>query len=140
MAWLRLLVCALGEPFFKWEILQARRLILVIDNSASMRATDVVPTRLDAAKQLGRQIVSGLRFRDEMAIIAAGVQPQVVCGLTGHERPLQAALAGVKPTDGPTREPAAIELGHRLLADANHGPVLPLSDGCFPESENLADD
>src|SRR5436190_10554694 len=138
--WLLLLVFALTEPFFKWEILQARRLILVVDNSASMRATDVAPTRLDVAKQLGRQIVSGLRFRDEMAIIAAGVQPQVVCGLTGHERTLQTALVGIEPTDGPTRVAAAIELGKRLLADAKHGRVIVLSDAGFPESEKLIDD
>jgi hypothetical protein len=138
--WLLLLVFALAEPFFTWEILQARRLILVVDNSASMRATDVNPTRLDAARQLGKQVISGLRFRDEMAIIAAGVQPQVVCGLTGHERTLQMALAGVEPTDGPTRVAAAIDLGKRLLADAKHGRVIVLTDGCFAGSEKLSDD
>src|SRR5205814_6548058 len=120
--------------------LQSRRLILVVDNSASMRAIDVSPTRLDVAKQIGRQVVSGLRFRDEMAIIAAGVQPQVVCGLTGHERTLQTALASIQPTDGPTQVVAAIELGKRLLADSKQGRVIVLSDGCFPESEKLADD
>ena len=111
---LLLLVFALTEPFFTWEILQARRLILVVDNSASMRATDVTPTRLDAAKELGKQAITGLRFRDEMAIIAAGTQPQVVCGLTGHERTLQTALAGIAPSDGPTKVPEAIALGKRL--------------------------
>jgi von Willebrand factor type A domain/Aerotolerance regulator N-terminal len=140
IVWLLLLVFALTEPFFTWEILQARRLILVVDNSASMRATDVTPTRLDAAKLLGRQVISGLRFRDEMTIIAAGVQPQVVCGLTGHERTLQTALAGIEPTDGPTRVTAAIALGQRLVADAKHGRVVVLSDACFPESEKLVDD
>src|SRR3954470_17026211 len=70
IAWLLLLVFALAEPFFTWEVLQARRLILVVDNSASMRATDVTPTRLDMAKQLGRQLISGMRFRDDMAIVA----------------------------------------------------------------------
>src|SRR4029078_11741485 len=84
LVWLLLLVFALAEPFFTWEVLQARRLILVVDNSASMRAPDVTPTRLDMAKQLGRQLISGLRFRDEMAIVAAGAQPQVVSGLTGY--------------------------------------------------------
>jgi len=141
--WLLLLVFALTEPFFTWEILQARRLILVVDNSASMRATDGSAsggTRLDLAKQLGRQVIAGLRFRDEMAIIAAGVQPQVVCGLTGHERTLQTALAGIQPSDGPTRVAEAVELGKRLLADAKHGRVVVLSDGGFAESEKLAGD
>jgi VWA domain-containing protein/aerotolerance regulator-like protein len=140
IVWLLLLVFALTEPFFTWEILQARRVILVVDNSASMRATDMQPTRLDTAKQLGRQIIAGLRFRDEMAIVAAGVQPQVVCGLTGHERTLQAALADIHATDGPTKVAEAVELGKRLLADAKHGRVIVLSDGCFADSEKLADD
>ena len=67
-----------------------------------------------------------------MAIVAAGVQPQVVCGLTGHERTLQTALAGIEPSDGPTRVTAAIDFGKRLLTDAKHGRVIVLSDGCFP--------
>jgi len=138
--WLLLLVFALTEPFFTWEILQARRLILVVDNSASMRATDLAPTRLEVVKQIGRQVISGLRFRDEMAIVAAGVQPQVVCGLTGHERTLQTALAGIQATDGPTRVADAVELGKRLLADAKHGRVIVLTDGCFADSEKLAGD
>src|SRR6478672_5602191 len=138
--WLLLLVFALTEPFFTWEILQARRLILVVDNSASMRATDLAPARLEVARQIGRQVIASLRFRDEMAIVAAGVQPQVVCGLTGHERTLRAALDGIQPTDGPTRVADAVELGKRLLADAKHGRVVVLSDGCFKDSEKLADD
>lgn len=137
---LLLLVFALAEPFFTWEILQARRLILVVDNSASMNATDVNPTRLGAAKLLGGQVISGLRFRDEMAIVAAGTQPQVVCGLTGHERTLQSALAAIEPSDGTTEVAAAVDLGKRLLADARHGRVIVLSDGCFEGSEKLADD
>lgn len=140
MLLLLLLVFALSEPFFTWEILQARRLILVVDNSASMRATDVSPTRLDVAKALGASAITGLRFRDEMAIIAAGTQPQVICGLTGHERTLQTALASIAPSDGPTKVPEAIALGKRLLADAKHGRVIVLSDGCFTDSEKLTDD
>ena len=81
-----------------------------------------------------------MRFRDEMAIIAAGTQPQVVCGLTGHERTLRTALRGIAPTDGPTKVAEAIALGKRLLADAKHGRVIVLSDGCFPESDKLASD
>jgi hypothetical protein len=135
---LLLLVFALAEPFFTSEILQARRIVLVVDNSASMKATDVKPSRLEAAKAAGRDVISGLRFRDEMAIIAAGAQPRVVCGLSGHERTLRDSLAGIEPSDGPTQVAAAVELGRRLLADAKHGKVIVLSDGCFPESEKYA--
>ena len=137
---LALLVFALAQPYFTWEVLQARRLVLVVDNSASMRAADVSPTRLDAAKAIGRQTITGLRLRDEMAIVSVGAQPRVVCGLTGHERTLQTALAEIEPTDGPTQVAAAIELGKRLLGDARHGRVIVLSDGCFVDSEKLLAD
>src|SRR5215212_4760604 len=46
LAFLLLLVLALAEPFFPWEARQARRLVLVVDNSASMNATDLAPSRL----------------------------------------------------------------------------------------------
>jgi len=137
---LLLMVLALAQPFFAWEILQERRLVLVVDNSASMQAGDVTPSRLAAARDLGRSIIAGLRLRDEIAIVAAGTQPQVVCGLTSHERTLQTALAGIQPSDGPTQVAAALALGKRLLGDARHGRVIVLSDGCFAESEKLLDD
>src|SRR6185436_1409224 len=138
--WCILLVLALAEPYFNWEILQARRLILVIDNSASMNATDVSPTRLDAAKKAARRLVTSLRFRDEVAVITAGTQPQVVCGLTGHERTLLTAISSVTKSDGPTLVPDAIELAKRLLGDAKHGQVIVYSDGGFAGSEKLAED
>ena len=46
MALLGLMVAALAEPFFSWEVLSARRVVLVLDNSASMNATDVEPNRI----------------------------------------------------------------------------------------------
>src|SRR3954468_4527931 len=42
---LTLLVGVLAEPFFAWEALSARRILLVVDNSASMNATDETPSR-----------------------------------------------------------------------------------------------
>src|SRR5204862_22815 len=82
---LSLLVFALTEPYFKWEILEARQMVLVVDNSAGMRATDVLPSRLDAAKSEAKRVIERLRLRDELAIVAAGTQAHVVCGFTGHE-------------------------------------------------------
>jgi hypothetical protein len=140
LALLMLLVFALAEPYFQSEFLQARRLILVIDNSASMNAQDITPSRLEVAKQTAEQFISSLRNRDEMAVVTGGAQPRVLCGFTGHERTLRTALAQVQPGDGPTQVAAAVTLGRRLLADAPHGRVVVLSDGCFPESVEWADD
>ena len=75
LAFLAFLVLALADPIFRWQQARARRLVLVVDNSASMNATDVAPSRLEAAKAEGRRLIDGMRLGDEMAIIAAGTQP-----------------------------------------------------------------
>lgn len=128
---LSLFVFSLTEPYFNWQTRQARKLVLVIDNSASMNATDIQPTRLAKAKQLSGQLITGLKFQDEMAIVAAGTQPQVVCGLTGHPRTLQNAVNSINPTDGPTRVNDGIALARRLIGSSANGQVIVISDGCF---------
>ena len=137
LALLGLLVLALAEPFFPWESLRARRLVLVVDNSASMNATDVAPSRLARAKAEGHRVIDRLGARDAMAIIAAGTEPQVACGLTGHQRSLHAALDRIAPSDGPTRVKDAVSLGRRLVADARNRKVIVLTDAAFPEAAAL---
>src|SRR5438309_4047367 len=45
-----LLIAALTEPYRASEAATSRRVILIVDNSASMSATDVSPSRLTKAK------------------------------------------------------------------------------------------
>ena len=125
------LVFALAEPYFHWEIVEARKFALVIDDSASTRATDVAPSRLAKIKDEARRIVDGLRFRDEMTVIAAGTQPRVLCGLTNHHRALLEAVDGVSATDGPTRVDAAVELARKLIGSQKNHTILVLTDGGF---------
>src|SRR3954470_2169604 len=58
LALLFLLVAALTEPYRASEAAAARRVILVVDNSASMSATDVAPSRLAKGKE---QALGGVR-------------------------------------------------------------------------------
>lgn len=138
LAFLLLLIFALTEPFFSWEAQQARRVVLVVDNSASMNATDVVPTRLARAKQEGIAIIDGLRFFDEVAILSAGSQPRVHCGLTGHQRTLRQALESIPSTEGPTSVKEAVGLARRLLVDQKKQQVIVLTDVGFDGAMELA--
>lgn len=126
------LVLAFADPYFPWQILQARRIVLVIDPSASMKATDVAPTRFEAAKAAGKSILEGLRFRDQLAIVLSGTTPEVVIGMTSHVPTLQRALNGVKVTDNPTSLTTAVELGKQLIGTHPHGQVIVLTDACEP--------
>ncbi len=136
-----LLVGALCDPYFHGETRQLRRIVLVIDNSASMNATDVSPNRLTAAKKAARQVISEMRFRDELAIVATGGAPQVVCGFSSHSRTLRSSIDGVSPTDNPTRMSDAIELASRLLgerADEHQREIFVLTDGSSSGSSESA--
>ena len=101
-----------------------------------MKATDAEPTRLGKAVQEAHAVIKGLRFRDEMAIVTAGTQPKVVCGLTGHQKTLRDALDAVPATDGPGKLADAIATARRLVnkeqAEAESRVVI-ITDGSGDE-------
>ena len=137
---LALLVLSVADPFFFWEARSARRIVLVIDNSASMNATDVLPSRLADARRQAEQIISGMRHRDELALVTAGTQPQVIVGFTSRPRTLIDAVQAIPATDGPTQVADAIALGQRLLGerlDGKRSEVIVLTDGRFVGVESL---
>jgi hypothetical protein len=138
LLFLALLVGAVADPFFESELQNARRLVLVIDNSASMNATDVAPSRLAAVKEQALALVRGLRWRDEMAVVAAGASPRVACGLSSHQKTLAAAIEAIGPSDAPTSVPEAVAMARRLISGRENAEIVVLSDGCFPEAADLA--
>ena len=112
---LLLLTLALADPRFTWQSLQGRQLVLVLDNSASMQATDVAPNRWSWAVHQARQLIRGLGPQDQVAIVSAGNVPRVEVGLTDHPRTLLQSLDRISLTDGPTRVTEAVQLAQRLL-------------------------
>jgi hypothetical protein len=84
-------------------------------------------------------VIDGLRPGDELAVVAAGTQPQVYCGLTDHQRVLREALDAVPATDGPTRVAEAVALARRLVSAADKPRALVvLTDGGFEGAAALA--
>ena len=131
---LLLLVLALADPSLR----PARRTVLVIDNSASMNATDASPTRLDQARQWADRWSGTLAAHDEAAILAAGDGVAACCGWSRRPEVLRAAIGGVKATDGQPHVDQAVSLARQLLAGDPRGRILVLSDGSFAGAEELA--
>lgn len=111
-------------------------LVLVLDVSMSMRAADLVPTRLDEAK---RQITAGFdaAFGGRLAIVAFAAEPTLVCPPTTNRAAFGALL------DATTEDAAAAGLSQAgpavaralaLLGDGG-GDVLLVSDGEFPDRD-----
>lgn len=139
LAILLLLLLAVADPLRPSDILNQRRIVVVLDNSASMQVIDNGGvTRLDVARQQIERLVQSLRPRDQLAIVCAGTRPEIQCGLTSHKRTLLDELDQIQPTDGPTVVKQAVELSNRLLGEAENGQVIVFTDGGFFGAAELA--
>jgi hypothetical protein len=111
---------AISQPEFKAAGQTNARHLIIIDNSASMNATDGEPaptgapadtpgaTRLEAAKKRAIKLVEGLKepglFDDkgeEAMVIAFNTSAQVLQTFTTNKNDLQNAIESIKPTDAP---------------------------------------
>ncbi|MFO1065066.1 MAG: BatA and WFA domain-containing protein [Pirellulales bacterium] len=138
---LLLLVGALVDPLWSWQKSQRRKLILIVDNSASMGTVESSnATRLDAAKKTAAALARSLRAGDEMAVLSAGGKPAVVVGLTDHIRSLLEAIERVELTDAPTALAETVKTARRLLPEGSSSQITILTDGCDPSAASLAQD
>ena len=113
LALLMLLVVALTDPIFRWQQNAAQRIVFVIDNSASMRATDVQPSRFEAARAAAIAACDSLRYGDQLAIVVAGDRPRVAVGMSDHIPTLKRVLTDLQVSDAPTNLQPAIDLSQR---------------------------
>jgi len=89
---LLLLTLAFARPYLQTDVPLARSVVLVLDTSASMGATDVRPTRLKEAASQARQAVDALGPADEAMLVVAGPSTEVRVPFTRDKGKLDAAL------------------------------------------------
>src|SRR5438477_1493196 len=88
--------------------------ILMIDNSASMSATDVAPSRLEWAKAEALKEIDAATDSDFGMVIAFNSTAEIRQSYTNNRAELKAAVAGVEPTQKPTRIDEALSLAASL--------------------------
>lgn len=74
--------------------------VLVIDVSQSMAATDVQPTRLDAAKTAAKTFISTLPIAYNVALVSLSGNPSVRVPPTTDRSALNRAIDALQPQDG----------------------------------------
>src|SRR5258706_10072992 len=82
------LVIALARPFIEVPAVTTGRIALLIDASASMNATDVEPSRFEAAKQQANNIVDTLTQGDSLAVIPLAEGPEDGANYNSDPAPL----------------------------------------------------
>ncbi len=126
-----LLLTALARPMIQAKGLPGQS-VIVVDNSASMRATDAAPSRLDAAKNRLRRFVNELNPGEQIAIIEAGAQVRVLASLTSDKQKLLRAIDQIQPTDTAGSLDEALRLAAALVGKSDESRIILLSDGAFP--------
>lgn len=110
--------------------------VLALDVSRSMTATDVSPTRLAAAQAAARDFLEDVPEAYRIGVVRFATRAQVVAPPTEDRRYVEAALRQVRPGEG-TALGEAIELSLRAIrrtsttADGERIPaaILLISDG-----------
>ncbi len=133
---LLLVALALARPVLEGAVSEKRSVVVIVDSSASMQATDVGDSRFDEALDHATEIVDGLQGADEAMIIEAGPETRVVHPFTREKERLRVALGGMRPAaaEGTLRDALALSLS--LTQDRPDREVVVISDG---GGENLGD-
>ena len=138
------LFLALAGPQWGIEVTEAQgsfaQTVIAVDVSASMRAQDVKPTRLENAKRMLQMLVSRLR-EDRLGIIAFTSQAFIQCPITTDTDALNYFIASLQPDMLPvpgTSLAAPVELAARMLsAYPGHKALILLTDGEDHAAEEL---
>ena len=131
---LLLIVLALARPFRTVEAGVQGNVILLIDDSASMQATDTPPDRLTAAKNKAVAVIRALRPGDTVSVIAVADFPQPL--LTGdavtNRRELESAIRDLPPTAAAANWDTALALAAASAASIPNSTVVVVTDGALP--------
>jgi Ca-activated chloride channel family protein len=127
-----LLVLALGRPYSEISRRAQGNIVVLLDASASMQATDVKPSRFEAARTRCRQLVDGLGANDTMTLIAVADVPHVLSSLTNDRAVLRQALSSASVTNTQADWEAAAILAAASARQAARTTVVVLSDGGLP--------
>jgi hypothetical protein len=140
---------------------QGKRYVILVDNSASMGATDVSPNRLALAKDAAIAEIDGAGDSDAGMVIAFNSAAEIRQSFTTNKHVLKQAVSDIQPTFRATRIEEALSLADSLAnptrstedvavrpdnsprayvtqAESETTAVHLFSDGRFPDAPDFA--
>ena len=156
LLFLQLLLVALAilaclQPGWRGSQLVGDRFIFVLDASASMQATDVLPTRLESAKESALGYIDEMKSGDVAMVISFSETAKVEREFTDNRSRLRTAIKNIRQTNRPTDLSEALraavglaapgrsafEAGDVQVAEAKPATMYIFSDGGFPQVDNF---
>jgi von Willebrand factor type A domain/Aerotolerance regulator N-terminal len=144
---LLLAILACLRPGWRGTKLIGDRFIFMVDTSASMSATDVGPTRLDAAKKQALAFIDQMESSDVAMVISFSDVPRIEQAFTNNRSSLRQAVNKIKQTNRRTNISEALRHASGLanpgrtseagtsdvqVADALPATMYIISDGGVP--------
>lgn len=125
-----LLAIALAGPHMRvWVPAKDGAVVLCIDTSGSMAATDISPNRADAAKAASLAFITHIPAGTHVALVAFSSEAAVVAPLTTDTVRLRAAMDQVPLPNGATAIGDALLLAGSTLPPSGHRVVILITDG-----------
>jgi Ca-activated chloride channel family protein len=119
--------------------------VLVIDVSGSMQATDYKPDRLEAAKNSAKILVESLQPKDNAGVVIFGTGATTAAYLSPNKDKVLEKLSTIAPTNGETAIGDGLSLGIDMATSIQNQKkvVILLSDGVsnagvIPTSEAIS--
>ena len=125
------LVLLAARPFLERPAGLARDIVLVMDTSASMAATDVAPNRLAAARTAALDALGDLPTGGRVSVIAVDRSARIVVNDTGDLGRVRQALDELRPAASRGDLGDALELASKLAARSGDAQILVATDAAI---------
>ncbi|MEP7361364.1 MAG: VWA domain-containing protein [Chloroflexota bacterium] len=132
-----LLAFVVARPFSEHPAGLARDLVLVVDASASMSATDVFPDRLTAAKRLAQEQLAQVPSDGRVSVICAGDTARVVANEATDRGRISQAIESCAASTSASDLTDALKLANSLAKRARGAEVLVVTDDAFSASPQV---
>lgn len=124
------LIFALARPFLRTTGVAGRNLILIVDRSASMGATDAGGTRIEAAKREALRLVDQMPDTGRATVIAFGGRMEMPVSASSDRRELRRAIGSITLRHGGgSNLGEALTLAGALVSREADSEVAIISDG-----------
>lgn len=126
------LVLALARPYAEVNTISTGHLVVLLDASASMTATDISPSRFAHARKIALELVDTLGPDDTMTVIRVGAVPEVLAAASRDGAVLRQAIRDAAPSDSSADWEAALTLAAAGAVGVSNLKVIIISDGGLP--------
>ncbi|MGH7384335.1 MAG: vWA domain-containing protein, partial [Candidatus Rokuibacteriota bacterium] len=128
------LTVALARPAVNVMGQGAKRVAVVMDGSASMKATDASPSRFVQAQRAALGLLGRLGEGAEVMVIEAGVQPKVLVPFTREHDRVSSVIRSMEPHDLPNRLQEGIRTARALVGTDPRAEIHVFTDGAHPDA------